>query len=96
MLKSRQKDTIIMNTDYLIESFGEIPEWSKGADCKSASSAFVGSNPTLATILRFPGPFGLVRFGWYAWLQRLQVIKIMTSVVSKGLRQVLAIRQGSF
>jgi Fe-S-cluster containining protein len=26
---------------------GEIPEWSKGADCKSVGSAFEGSNPSL-------------------------------------------------
>jgi hypothetical protein len=31
---------------------GEIPERSKGADCKSAGSAFVGSNPTLATRIK--------------------------------------------
>jgi hypothetical protein len=30
--------------------FGEIPEWSKGTDCKSVSYAFEGSNPSLATI----------------------------------------------
>ena len=29
--------------------FGEFPEWSKGADCKSAGLAFVGSNPSLPT-----------------------------------------------
>ena len=29
---------------------GEVPEWSKGADCKSAGSAFGGSNPPLSTI----------------------------------------------
>ena len=28
---------------------GEVPEWSKGADCKSAGSAFGGSNPPLST-----------------------------------------------
>ena len=28
---------------------GEIPEWLKGADCKSAAFRFVGSNPTLST-----------------------------------------------
>ena len=28
---------------------GEVPEWSKGADCKSASYAFEGSNPSLTT-----------------------------------------------
>ena len=31
---------------------GEVPEWSKGADCKSAGSAFGGSNPPLSTIHR--------------------------------------------
>ena len=27
--------------------FGEFPEWSNGADCKSVGSAFEGSNPPL-------------------------------------------------
>ena len=31
-------------------SYGEVPEWSKGADCKSAGEAFGGSNPPLSTI----------------------------------------------
>ncbi len=26
--------------------YGWVPEWSKGADCKSVSSAFEGSNPS--------------------------------------------------
>ena len=26
---------------------GEFPEWSKGADCKSVGSSFVGPNPSL-------------------------------------------------
>ena len=30
---------------------GEVPEWPKGADCKSAGYAFEGSNPSLSTIL---------------------------------------------
>jgi hypothetical protein len=30
---------------------GEVPEWLKGADCKSAGYAYVGSNPTLSTSL---------------------------------------------
>ncbi len=29
--------------------YGEVPERSKGADCKSAGEAFVGSIPTLST-----------------------------------------------
>ena len=27
-----------------------MPEWVKGADCKSAGSAYVGSNPTRPTL----------------------------------------------
>src|SRR5512145_1944147 len=30
---------------------GEIPEWPKGADCKSVGSAFEGSNPSLPIAL---------------------------------------------
>ena len=29
--------------------FGQVPEWLKGADCKSASTAYSGSNPLLST-----------------------------------------------
>ena len=28
---------------------GEVPEWSKGTDCKSVGRAFGGSNPPLST-----------------------------------------------
>ena len=31
---------------------GGVPEWPKGADCKSAGSAFDGSNPSPSTILQ--------------------------------------------
>ena len=30
--------------------FGGIPEWPKGADCKSAGTAFSGSNPLSPTL----------------------------------------------
>ena len=30
---------------------GEVPEWSKGTDCKSVGRAFGGSNPPLSTTL---------------------------------------------
>jgi len=30
---------------------GEVPEWTKGTDCKSVASGFGGSNPPLPTIL---------------------------------------------
>ncbi|CAH8184500.1 hypothetical protein VAE130_540003 [Vibrio aestuarianus] len=32
------------------EKFGGVPEWPKGADCKSAGTAFDGSNPSPSTI----------------------------------------------
>jgi hypothetical protein len=35
-----------------MDILGEVPEWPKGADCKSAGSAFGGSNPPLSTICR--------------------------------------------
>src|SRR5256885_9272536 len=31
-------------------SDGEVPEWTKGADCKSVAIGFQGSNPCLPTI----------------------------------------------
>ena len=31
-----------------------MPEWLKGADCKSAGSAYVGSNPTRPTFFFSP------------------------------------------
>ena len=30
--------------------YGQIPEWPKGADCKSVGTAFEGSNPSLPSI----------------------------------------------
>ncbi|CEO38434.1 hypothetical protein PPBDW_I20450 [Photobacterium kishitanii] len=35
----------------LATSRGGIPEWPKGADCKSAGTAFEGSNPSPTTII---------------------------------------------
>jgi hypothetical protein len=50
-LKSPEKNTIIFTVIVIITIFeiGEIPERSKGTDCKSVGSAFAGSNPALAT-----------------------------------------------
>jgi hypothetical protein len=39
---------------------GEVPEWPKGADCKSAGDAFEGSNPSLSTIFFAAGIAQLV------------------------------------
>ena len=38
--------------DLALQLGGEVPERSKGADCKSAGSAFGGSNPPLTTSLK--------------------------------------------
>jgi hypothetical protein len=37
---------------------GGLPEWSKGAVCKTAGSAYVGSNPTPATHVGTPQNLG--------------------------------------
>src|SRR6266850_635733 len=42
---------------------GGVPEWTKGADCKSAGLAFEGSNPSPSTPREF-------RAGIAQWLER--------------------------
>ena len=42
--------------------YGWVPEWPKGADCKSVSSAFEGSNPSPSTCDIRLSPFGLSLF----------------------------------
>ena len=39
-----------------ITSSGEIPEWPKGADCKSVVTDFDGSNPSLSTKMKLIFP----------------------------------------
>ena len=41
---------------------GQIPEWPKGTDCKSAGTAFEGSNPSLPIIINMPA--------WRNWQTR--------------------------
>lgn len=36
---------------------GGMPEWLKGADCKSVANGYVGSNPTLPTIMLMQSGF---------------------------------------
>ena len=63
---------------------GKIPEWPKGADCKSVGTAFGGSNPPLPTrktvrkravFLLYFGGFGVVK------TQRTREIPARTTVV---------------
>ena len=44
------KDEHVGRGRLIYRGFGEVPEWPKGADCKSAGSAYGGSNPPLSTI----------------------------------------------
>ena len=37
---------------YNINVYGGIPEWPKGADCKSVGNAFEGSNPSPTILAR--------------------------------------------
>ena len=38
--------------DLSSQTYGSVPEWPKGADCKSAGIAYVGSNPARPTMKR--------------------------------------------
>ena len=38
------------STSSKLNEYGRIPEWPKGADCKSVASCFDGSNPSSSTI----------------------------------------------
>ena len=42
--------SILFASSILKSACGGIPEWPKGTDCKSVSSAFDGSNPSPSTI----------------------------------------------
>ena len=45
-------DTLARLSTGLVRGWrGEVPEWSKGTDCKSVGEAFGGSNPPLPTSL---------------------------------------------
>jgi hypothetical protein len=41
---------------------GGVPEWPKGADCKSVASSFDGSNPSSPTNQKQVKPFGFACF----------------------------------
>lgn len=46
---AKRLDSFILNRHNSRLRFGGVPERSKGADCKSAGSAFEGSNPSPST-----------------------------------------------
>ena len=43
---------VVGSTPIASSIYGGIPEWPKGADCKSVSTAFDGSNPSPSTNVR--------------------------------------------
>ena len=40
--------------------YGQIPEWPKGTDCKSAGDAFEGSNPSPPTLMYILHLFNII------------------------------------
>ena len=47
-----------------------MPEWLKGADCKSAGLSYVGSNPTRPTFVLTLGPYAMPgKFSTIAFLK---------------------------
>ena len=40
----------VIGSSPIVGSYGWIPEWPKGADCKSVGTAFEGSNPSPSSI----------------------------------------------
>ncbi len=65
---------------------GEVPEWSKGADCKSVGSAFEGSNPSLPKGSLFREPFFyFAKCDEFATLMK-RGIRVNESFYAEGLR----------
>ena len=56
---------IFLSAAAMRRRLGRLPEWPKGAVCKTVGSAYVGSNPTPATL------FPQVRAGVIGWWHRL-------------------------
>ena len=50
--------------DLSSQTYGSVPEWPKGADCKSAGIAYVGSNPARPTTKR-PIAFAIGRLCFF-------------------------------
>lgn len=44
------KKGILLSFKKNFQGVGGVPEWTKGADCKSAGAAFRGSNPLPPTV----------------------------------------------
>src|SRR4029077_8400947 len=63
-------------------AYGRLPEWPKGAVCKTVGSAYVGSNPTPATHFRRSRPVTRSCVTGF-WRERERLCR--PSVVSRGL-----------
>ena len=63
-----------------MSSFGGVPEWPKGSDCKSDGSAYVGSNPTPSTMKERSQRHGMLR--GYSSVVEPQPSKLMARVRS--------------
>src|SRR4051812_29285289 len=63
MSTSETTSKVGMGRSYRERSQGSVPEWPKGADCKSAGTAFGGSNPPRPTSERNKPLAGCLRGG---------------------------------
>ncbi len=76
-------------TGILIESnmlVGQVPKWPTGADCKSAGSAFGGSNPSLPT-----APAGVAQLVEH---QPSKLNVASSNLVSRSTMLIAALAQG--
>src|SRR5262245_7783700 len=58
------------------ETFGRVPERSKGTDCKSVATGFEGSNPSPSTVGMFGAGINGLKFAGVAQLVELQPSKL--------------------
>ena len=70
---SSSKSTLIENRFFSVYFYGRVPEWPKGADCKSASTAFGGSNPPPST-KKSPRRNAIFVLGFFVYKARLFIL----------------------
>ncbi len=67
-----------------------MPEWLKGADCKSAGFAYVGSNPTPSTNLSINGLSGMTDVAPHAWFEP-KLAALMAEARTAGIAQDMSV-----
>ena len=81
--------SVEQRTQHTDETFGRVPERSKGTDCKSVATGFEGSNPSPSTVGITAAMSGAINFAGVAQLVELQPSKLDVAgsrPVSRSLR----------